>query len=72
MYGHTCQPPGDSNDYEIGQMAIGAVAIHCLIIVAMSPRPSSNHVVCAHCLCVASSLLPGISAPEKASQTGRV
>jgi hypothetical protein len=58
MYSYTCQPPGDSNDYEIGQVAIGAAAIHCLIIVAMSPRPSSNHVVCRWGLCVASSFLP--------------
>jgi hypothetical protein len=40
MYGHTCQPPSESDGYEIGK-----VAIHYLAIVAMSPRTSSNHAV---------------------------
>jgi hypothetical protein len=53
MYGNTRQPPGNSNDYEIGKVAIGAATIHRLAIVATSPRTSSNHIVwarpLAHC-----------------------
>jgi hypothetical protein len=45
MYGNTRKPPCNSNDYEIGKVAIGAVAIHRLVIVAMPPHTSSNHAV---------------------------
>jgi hypothetical protein len=50
MYGHTCQPPSESDDHKVGKVAIGTVAIHCLVIVAMAPRTSSNHAVRACCV----------------------
>jgi hypothetical protein len=67
MYCNTRQPPGNSNDYKIGKVAIGAAMIHRLVIVAKSPRTSSNTHLCTRRLCIATSLLRGISAPEQAS-----
>ena len=66
MYGHTGQPPGESDDHEIGEMAI-----HYVIIVAASPLASSNHAVRTWCLCIAQSL-PGINALPANQPTGRV
>jgi hypothetical protein len=56
MYGQTGEPPNKSDDYQTGKVAEGKAAIHRLIIVAMSPRPSSNHAVRACCTCVAAGL----------------
>jgi hypothetical protein len=67
MYGHTCQPPSESDNYEIGK-----VAIHCLFIVAISPRTSSNPAVPTRRFCVATSFWPVSAHSDRVSPAKRV